>query len=74
MHRAAGVDLRASAERAASGVLVVSRAGLGPVRLTASCAVGWAIDDERRAGFLYGTLPGPAAVAFSNTRTPAGSA
>jgi uncharacterized protein (UPF0548 family) len=58
MHRAAGVDLKASAERAAPGVRVVSRVGLGPARLAAPCEVVWAVDDERRAGFAYGTLPG----------------
>ncbi|HEX2771426.1 MAG TPA: DUF1990 domain-containing protein [Micromonosporaceae bacterium] len=58
MHRAAGVDIKASADRAAPGVLVVSRIGLGPMRLAAPCEVVWAVDDERRAGFAYGTLPG----------------
>jgi uncharacterized protein (UPF0548 family) len=58
MHRAAGVDIEASADRAAPGVLVVTRIGLGPVRLAAPCEVVWAVDDERRAGFAYGTLAG----------------
>lgn len=58
MHRAAGVRIRASAPRAEAGVTVVSRIGLGPVRLTAPCEVVWTAADERRIGFGYGTLPG----------------
>lgn len=58
MHEAMGVRLRASAPRAAAGVTVRARPGLGPLRLTAPCRVVWAMDTPNRAGFGYGTLPG----------------
>ncbi|MFF3852778.1 DUF1990 family protein [Micromonospora sp. NPDC002575] len=58
LHRAAGVRIDATAPHAAPGVIVVSRLGVGPLRLAAPCAVVWAADDDRRAGFGYGTLPG----------------
>ncbi|GAA4062502.1 MULTISPECIES: DUF1990 family protein [Actinomadura] len=58
MHRAAGVRIDASAPRAAPGVHVESRMGVGPLSLSAPCRVVWAEDGERRAGFGYGTLPG----------------
>jgi uncharacterized protein (UPF0548 family) len=58
MHRAVGLRIEATAERAAPGVTVVSGLGVGPVRLSAPCEVVWAVDDDRRAGFGYGTLPG----------------
>ncbi|SCL31347.1 Uncharacterized protein, UPF0548 family [Micromonospora nigra] len=58
LHRAAGIGIRADADRAAPGVCVVSRLGVGPLRMSAPCAVVWAVDDDRRTGFGYGTLPG----------------
>lgn len=36
--------------------LVITR--IGPVSIAAPCRVVWRLDDERRAGFGYGTLPG----------------
>jgi uncharacterized protein (UPF0548 family) len=54
MHRATGARIRATAERAAPGVGVT--VGLGP--LVVPCEVVWAADDDTRAGFGYGTLPG----------------
>jgi uncharacterized protein (UPF0548 family) len=62
MHRAAGMRVDASAPRAAPGVVVLSRVGVGPLRAVAPCRVVWAEDGERRAGFGYGTLPGHPAV------------
>ncbi|MGN9809820.1 DUF1990 family protein [Micromonospora sp. BQ11] len=58
LHRAAGIRIDASADRAAPGVRVVSGLGVGPLRLPAPCEVVWAVDDGSRAGFGYGTLPG----------------
>lgn len=58
MHRAAGVRVTASAERAAPGVQVTCAIGIGPLRLDAPCDVVWTLDEPRRAGFGYGTLPG----------------
>lgn len=58
MQPAAGVDVTASAPRAAPGVTVTARLRLGPLRQSAPCRVVWADDGPRRAGFAYGTLPG----------------
>jgi uncharacterized protein (UPF0548 family) len=58
MHGAAGVKVRTSALRAEPGVALTAGLGIGPVRLWAPCEVVWAVDDEHRAGFAYGTLPG----------------
>ncbi|GAA4586980.1 DUF1990 domain-containing protein [Planotetraspora phitsanulokensis] len=58
MHAALGLRPQATAPRAAPGVVVVSRLGPGPLALKAPCRVVWAIDEDRRAGFAYGTLPG----------------
>jgi uncharacterized protein (UPF0548 family) len=58
MHRAAGVRITASADRAAPGVDVVTGLGVWPLRLSAPCRVVWAVDEPGRAGFGYGTLRG----------------
>ncbi|MEU6285266.1 MULTISPECIES: DUF1990 domain-containing protein [unclassified Streptomyces] len=55
MHRAMGVGIDASAERAASGVNVtVTLAGL----IKAPCRIIWTIEHPRRSGWAYGTLEG----------------
>ena len=58
MHRATGVRVDASAEMAAPGVEVVSRLGVGPLRIPAPCRIVWVVSEPDRAGFAYGTLPG----------------
>jgi uncharacterized protein (UPF0548 family) len=58
MHRGAGIRLAADADRAAPGVQVTTRLGVGPVAINAPCEVVWIVEDERRIGFGYGTLPG----------------
>ncbi|WP_058044623.1 DUF1990 family protein [Streptomyces roseifaciens] len=58
MHRAAGVRIPAGTLPAAPGVTVDLSLGLGPLRASGTCAVVWAVREERRAGFAYGTLPG----------------
>jgi uncharacterized protein (UPF0548 family) len=59
MHRALGVvRVTATAPRAAEGVRAVIGLGVGPLRLPAPCEVVWSVDEERRSGFGYGTLPG----------------
>ena len=58
LHRAAGIRMDADADRAAPGVRVVGKLGVGPLRLPAPCEVVWAVDGGYRAGFGYGTLPG----------------
>ncbi|MEU9557804.1 DUF1990 domain-containing protein [Streptomyces fumanus] len=55
MHRSLGVGLDAGADRAAPGVdVTVTLAGL----IKAPCRVVWAVEEPRRAGWAYGTLPG----------------
>ncbi|MFB4300069.1 DUF1990 family protein [Actinomadura sp. NTSP31] len=58
MHRALPARVRASAPRAAPGVSVEMGLGIGPLRLTAPCRVVWTQEEERRAGWAYGTLEG----------------
>lgn len=54
LHQAAGARPVADAARAAPGVRVTSH--LGPLK--APCEVVWVVEDDRRIGFAYGTLPG----------------
>jgi uncharacterized protein (UPF0548 family) len=54
MHRAAGVKIHADAWRADKGVRLT--VGLGPFNVP--CEVVYTVDEPRRAGFGYGTLPG----------------
>ncbi|GAT83637.1 hypothetical protein STXM2123_4338 [Streptomyces sp. F-3] len=55
MHRALGVEIDTSAQRAAPGVdVTVSVAGV----VRAPCRVVWTVEEHRRAGWAYGTLPG----------------
>jgi uncharacterized protein (UPF0548 family) len=58
VHAVAGIDVRTNADEAAVGVRVVSRPGLGPVRLSVPCEVVWVQRSPDRTGFGYGTLPG----------------
>ncbi|GAA4443648.1 DUF1990 family protein [Phytohabitans houttuyneae] len=58
MHEAMGVPVKSGAPRAAPGVAVATRPGLGPLRICAPCVVVWAEEGERRAGFGYGTVAG----------------
>ena len=58
VQRGAGLRPFTSAPRAAVGVDVTCRPGLGPLSLSVPCRVVWAADEPRRAGFGYGTLPG----------------
>jgi uncharacterized protein (UPF0548 family) len=58
MHEAMGVRVQASGPLAAAGVTVLTRPGIGPLRIAAPCRVVWAENTPDRAGFGYGTLPG----------------
>ena len=58
MHRDLGVTMDAEAETAAPGVGVVVGLGVGKWRIKAPCRVVWAVNEEHRAGFAYGTLTG----------------
>ncbi|MCO1581593.1 DUF1990 domain-containing protein [Crossiella sp. SN42] len=40
------------------GDTVVAVLGFGPVAVTGPCRVVWRVDEQRRSGFGYGTLPG----------------
>lgn len=55
LHRALGVGIDATAERAAEGVdVTVTLAGM----IKAPCRIVWTVDEPRRAGWAYGTLTG----------------
>ncbi|WP_242901604.1 DUF1990 family protein [Actinomadura terrae] len=58
MHWALPARVTASARRVAPGVTVEVGLGVGPLRLRAPCRVVWTREEERRAGWAYGTLPG----------------
>ncbi|MFE1249332.1 DUF1990 family protein [Streptomyces sp. NPDC058766] len=55
MHRTMGVGVDTGAARAAPGVdVTVVLAGM----IKAPCRVVWTVEEPRRAGWAYGTLPG----------------
>jgi uncharacterized protein (UPF0548 family) len=55
MHRAMGVGMDTTADRAAPGVdVTVTLAGV----VKAPCRVVWTVEEHRRAGWAYGTLAG----------------
>ncbi|MCW2865803.1 MAG: hypothetical protein JWP48_7511 [Actinoallomurus sp.] len=56
VHLRAGLRVAASSPRVERGSVV--RLGLGPVRLSVPCVVVYTVDEPRRRGFAYGTLPG----------------
>ena len=58
MHRAAGVRIRTTADRAAPGAPVDCAIGLGPLRVGAPCEVVWTVCEPDRIGFAYGTRTG----------------
>jgi uncharacterized protein (UPF0548 family) len=58
MHRRAGVPVRASSARAAVDSVAVLSLGRGPLVVRAPVRVVYVIEDDRRTGFAYGTLPG----------------
>ncbi|MFC3382615.1 DUF1990 family protein [Couchioplanes azureus] len=58
MHRGAGLAVTSTADRAATGAIVILRAGWGPLRLTIPCRVVYTVESYDCRGFAYGTLPG----------------
>lgn len=54
----AGLTVSASAPTALPGTVAMLGLGRGPLRLGAPCRVVYAVDQPRRRGFAYGTLPG----------------
>lgn len=58
LHRAAGVRFGTDALRAAPEVEVTVGLGVGGLLVHAPCRVVWTVEQERRTGWAYGTLPG----------------
>lgn len=58
MHRRAGVSVRSSTDRVTDGAVAVLRLGWGVLGVDAPVRVAYTVDEERRKGFAYGTLPG----------------
>ena len=58
MHRRAGVSVRASSESVMENAVAVLRLGWGLLGVNAPVRVVYVIDEARRKGFAYGTLPG----------------
>lgn len=58
MHRRAGVRVRASSDDVVQGVVAVLRLGVGSLGVDAPVRVAYLVDEPRRKGFAYGTLPG----------------
>lgn len=56
LQRTAGIT--PSTDRVVDGATVLLRTRIGPLSITAPCRVVWVVDEPRRAGFAYGTLPG----------------
>ena len=57
IHERAGLQVRSSGDVTADAVVVL-RFGLGLAGVQAPCRVVYTIDEARRCGFAYGTLPG----------------
>lgn len=58
VQRGAGLEVTASADRAALGVVVLSALRLGPLRVVVPCKVVAVVDEPTAKGFAYGTLSG----------------
>lgn len=58
MHRRAGVRVRPSGEMVALDEVAVLRLGCGALGVDAPVRVVYLVDEDRRKGFAYGTLPG----------------
>ncbi len=58
VQRGAGLAVHAGAARAAPGVRVTVRLGVGRMAVSAPCVVVYTVEDDRRRGFAYGTAAG----------------
>lgn len=58
IHTASGLDVAVSRDQAVPDAVLVATYRLGPVPVRTRCRVLYVINDERRCGFAYGTLPG----------------
>jgi uncharacterized protein (UPF0548 family) len=58
MQSRAGVSVRASSQTVEKGAVAVLRLGWSALGIDAPVRVVYVVDEERRSGFAYGTLPG----------------
>jgi uncharacterized protein (UPF0548 family) len=58
VHRGAGLRVTAEHPRVRAGDRVVSAFGVGRLRIDVPCRVVEVVEEPRRVGFAYGTLPG----------------
>jgi uncharacterized protein (UPF0548 family) len=58
MHLRSGLQVSASSELVVPGAVAMLGLRAGPLRLGAPCRVVYVLDEPRRKGFAYGTLPG----------------
>jgi uncharacterized protein (UPF0548 family) len=58
LHSNAGLRVQASESPLIPGTVVLMHFGLGKASLRIPCRVVYVIDEPRRRGFAYGTLPG----------------
>ena len=58
LHRASGIDVRASHSPVQVGAVVSQLVGVTGLGLVAPCKVVYVVDEADRRGFAYGTLPG----------------
>jgi uncharacterized protein (UPF0548 family) len=58
VHEQAGLEVTASSPRVEEGTVLILRLGVGALALRAPCRVVYVVDEPRRRGFAYGTLPG----------------
>jgi uncharacterized protein (UPF0548 family) len=58
VQRGAGLSVVASSPVAEPGAVVVVTLGRGPLCAVAPCRVVYVVNETRRRGFAYGTLPG----------------
>jgi uncharacterized protein (UPF0548 family) len=58
MHRRSGLAVRSADETVVEGGVAVLRLGFRPLAVDAPVRVVYVLDEARRKGFAYGTLPG----------------
>jgi uncharacterized protein (UPF0548 family) len=58
LHARSGLAMQVSDDRVRQGSVLVATLDLGPFRVRTRCRVVYLIDEDRRTGFAYGTLPG----------------
>jgi uncharacterized protein (UPF0548 family) len=58
MHRRSGLSVSASDESVVEDAVAVLRLGWGALAVSAPVRVVYVVDEPRRRGFAYGTLPG----------------